>query len=344
MKLKNIIILSGMALLSVMSMTSCGDDEKYDVDGYSYTRAYFANARGVTNGTVVNTPVGIITSLKANIIVKATAAATGDTHVTLNVDKSLVDKYNEANGTSYLPIPDGAITLSSNSATIKKGALQSTDTIRATINEQMATNLNDPNGYLAPVVITNADNGMRPSSDAAVTYIHLTYAESCINDDATELVGTQMNLSQAANEWKLVSSDNFDESTFSNLFASDSWSRYFGLKEKKDKASCVIDLGKTYNVSGFTISSYVMKNAYVEISTDQQKWTGLGSTSDHKSVDITEGWDSTPWYVLYAGIPARYVRITLDVDTDSYYWQYLSYGDWAKAYVSIKGFNITYTE
>lgn len=344
MKLKNIIFLAVLALLSLSAMTSCGDDEKYDVDGFSYTRAYFSNARGVSNGTVVNTPVGIITSLKSEIIVKATSPATSDTHVTLAIDNSLVEKYNEANGTNYVPVPDGAITLSSYTATIKSGAVQSLDTITASINDKMAANLNDPNGYLAPVVIKSADNGMRPSSDAAVTYIHLTYAESCINDDATELLGTQMDLSTAANEWKLVSSDNFDESTFSNLFDEDSWNRYFGLKEKKDKATCVIDLGKNYNVSGFTISSYVMKNAYVEISTDLQKWTGLGSTNDHKSVDITEGWNSTPWFVLYASIPARYVRITLDVDTDSYYWQYLSYGDWAKAYVSIKSFNITYTE
>lgn len=337
------ILLFGALILGAATITSCSGDDKYDVDGYSYSRAYFNNARGVVNGSVVNTPVGVITSLNTNIIVKSTGAATNDTHVTLGFDKSLVEKYNANNGTNYAAAPDGAVVLSSNTATIKAGETQSTDTIKATINDMMAAQLTDPNGYLVPVVITAADNGLRPSSDAAVTYIHLTYSESCINDDATELIGTQMDLEKAGSEWKLVSSDNFDESTFSNLFSSDSWDRYFGIKEKKEQASCVIDLGKNYNVSGFTISSDVMKNAYVEISTDQQKWTGLGATADHKAVAIQEGWSSSYWYVLYAGISARYVRITLDLNLDSYYWQYMDYS-WGKSYVSLQGFNIAYTE
>ena len=337
------ILLFGALLTGAAAITSCSDDEKYDVDGYSYSRAYFANARNVTNGTVVNTPVGVITSLNTDLIVKSTGAAANDAHVTLGFDNSLVEKYNAANGTKYAAAPDGAVVLSGTTATIKAGKLQSTDTIKATINDQMAAQLNDPNGYLVPVVIASADNGLRPSSDAAVTYIHLTYSESCINDDATALVGTAMDLSQAASEWKLVSSDNFDENTFSNLFSDSPWDRYFAIKEKKEQASCVIDLGKNYNVSGFTVSSNVMSNAYVEISTDQQKWTGLGSTADHKSVDIREGWNSTSWYVLYAGMPARYVRITLTLDQDSYFWGYMDY-DWGKSYVSLGGFNISYTE
>ena len=333
------ILLFGALLFGATTMTSCNDDEKYDVDGYNYSRAYFNNAEDVTNGTVVNTPVGIITSLNTDIIVKSTGAASADTHVTLGFDNSLVEKYNAANGTKYATAPDGAIVLSSTTATIKEGKMQSTDTIKATINKQMAAQLNNPNGYLVPVVITAADNGIRPSSNAAVTYIHLTYAESCINDGATELMGTKMDLEKAGSEWKLVSSDNFDESTFNNLFEGS----YFALKEKKETASCVIDMGKNYNISGFTVSSIVMKSATVEVSTDQQKWTSLGSTAGHKPVSISEGWDYTNWYVLYAGIAARYVRITLTLDLDSYYWSYLNYG-WGKRYVSLRGFNITYTE
>lgn len=337
------ILLFGALLFGAATIMGCSDDEKYDVDGYSYSRAYFINARGVTNGAVVNTPVGIVTSLNTQFIVKSTGKASNDTHVTLGFDNSLVEAYNAANGTNYAAAPDGAVVLSSTTATIKAGELLSTDTIRASVNEQMAAQLNNPNGYLVPVVIASADNGIRPSSDAAVTYIHLSYSESCINDDATELIGTKMDLETAANEWKLVSSDNFDESTFSNLFSSSSWDRYFGIKEKKPTASCVIDLGKNYNITGFTLSSNVMTNATVEISSDQQKWTGLGTTADHKAVEEREGWSSTKWYVLYAGISARYVRITMDLDQDSYFWEYLSY-DWGKSYVSLGSFNITYTE
>ncbi|SFG03064.1 BT_3987 domain-containing protein [Prevotella sp. KH2C16] len=339
MKLKNILLLGGALLFGTAFLASCSSDDDYDVDGYSYTRAYFAKARSTTDGMVVSTPVGIVTSLTHQIIVKSTAAATSDTKITLGFDNSLVDSYNKSNGTTYLPMPEGALELSSTTATIKSGEMASADTISVTISKTEAARLNDANGYLAPIVIKSAGGGMQPSSDAAVVYVHLRYSESSINDDATALLGSAYDLSLARNEWKLVSSKNFDESTFTNLFEASSWSRYFAFKEKAETAQCVIDLGKTQNITGFLTSSELMKGANVEISTDNASWTTLGYTADHKTFSIQEGWSTSEWYVLYAAMQARYVRISIDLDQDSYYWQYLNYS-WGKSYCSLSGFNI----
>lgn len=339
MKLTNILLLGGMLAFGSVLLAGCNSDEDYDVDGYSYTRAYFAKARSTADGMVVNTPVGIITSLTNQIVVKSTAAATSDTRITLGFDNSLVDNYNKSKGTTYLPMPEGALELSSATATIKRGEMASTDTISVTINKAEAARLNDANGYLASIVIKSADGGMRPSSDAAVVYVRLRYSESCINDDATALPGSAYSLSLAQDEWKLVSSKNFDEATFTNLFASNSWNRYFAFKEKGETAQFVIDLGKTQNITGFLTSCGLMKGANVEISADNASWTTLGYTADHKTFSIQEGWSSTEWYVLYAAMQARYARISIDLDQDSDSWQYLNYS-WGKRYCSLSGFNI----
>ncbi|PTL32294.1 hypothetical protein C7120_12490 [Prevotella sp. oral taxon 376] len=338
MKLMNILLLGG-ALFFGTALTSCSSDKDYDVDSYPYTRAYFAKARTTTDGMIVSTPVGIVTSLTNQIIIKSTVAATSDTRITLGFDNSLVDSYNKSKGTTYLPMPEGALELSSTTATIKRGEMASVDTISVTVNKAEAAHLNDANGYLAPIVIKSADGGMQPSSDAAVVYVCLRYSESSINDGATALPGSAYNLSLAQDEWKLVSSKNFDESTFTNLFASNSWSRYFAFKEKAETAQCVIDLGKTQNITGFLASSGLMKGANVEISTDNASWTTLGYTADHKTFSIQEGWSYAEWYVLYAAMQARYVKISIDLDQDSDYWQYLSYS-WGKRYCSLSGFNI----
>ena len=153
-------MLCGALFLGTAALTSCSEDESYDVYGYDYTRAYFNVAKQTTNGMIVSTPVGLVTSLDAKVVVKTTSAATSDTKVALAIDSNVVS--------------------------MKTGELVTEDTVDVKINEEVAKNMNSSDGYLAAVVITSADNGVRPSSNAAVTYIHLGYSESSVNDDATE--------------------------------------------------------------------------------------------------------------------------------------------------------------
>ena len=61
MKLKNIFLALGGAMLLSCSMASCSHEEEYDFDGIPYNRVYFANANVVTTGAVIKTPVGNFT-------------------------------------------------------------------------------------------------------------------------------------------------------------------------------------------------------------------------------------------------------------------------------------------
>lgn len=335
-------MLCGALFMGTAALTSCSEDETYDVYGYDYTRAYLNVATKTTDGMIVSTPVGLVTSLDAKVVVKATAAATSDTKVALAFDNTVVDEYNKAHGTSYKAMPDGALELSSNVVTLKNGEMASTDTVDVKINEEVAKNMNSEDGYLAAVVIASGENGIRPSSNAAITYIHLGYAESCINDDATEILGQPCNISDVSSVWTCISATGCGLETdgFSGLFSSSTWDREWSFTQKESKAEFVVDLGDTHKVSAFNFACGAMKAANVSISTDNSNWTTLGNTVDHKAVGVREGWSTSYWYVLYAGMPARYVKVSIDVDENSSDWNWIAYG-W---YPSISSFNLAYAD
>jgi hypothetical protein len=323
MKIKY-LMLCGALFMGAAALTSCSEDESYDVYGYDYTRAYFNVAKQTTNGMIVSTPVGLVTSLDAKVVVKTTSAATSDTKVALAIDNSVVDEYNKEHGTSYLPVPDGALELSSNVVSMKAGELVTEDTVDVKINEEVAKNMNSSDGYLAAVVIASADNGVRPSSNAAITYIHLGYSESCINDDATSIVGSEMDDKSA---WSAIDcSSAFNASNFSNLFAG-GWNSNWPIVGNEDSGQFTVDLGGEHNLVGLYLNSYVVKQDYtVEVSTDKSTWTELGSVEGHKAIQTYDSdWNYLQEYVLYGAVKARYVRFNVNFNKSSWAWNYSGY-------------------
>ncbi len=341
MKLKNIFMLCGTLLIGTMSFTSCGNDEEhYDVDGYAYDRIYFDNVNSIEKGTIVKTPAGIIVSVNGVFNVKTTKAATTTTHVSVAVDNSLIDDYNTKHGTYYQALPDGVIDLNGGQLTIKADTVAS-DTLKVTVAETEATKLNSTDGYLVPIVITGSDNSaLVPSRDLSVRYLHISYVETVINDDAKALLGEACDLTKVADVWNCVSASGcgLESSEFKELF-DDGWSPIWEFTEKGESSTFIIDLGDTHKVSAFTVSCQVMRDATVEISTDNSKWITLGNTADHKSLQVKQGWNSINWFVLYGAMPARYVKVKMNMDANHYYWNYISYG-----YCGINRFNLAYDE
>ncbi|MCH4147650.1 MAG: DUF1735 domain-containing protein [Prevotella sp.] len=317
MKLKNILLLVGVLFLGMVAITSCSSSEEYDVDGISYTRAYFTKARSVADGTVVSTPIGIIASLDVNLSVKTTSATTAETHATVSVDNSLIDKYNAANGTSYQPIPEGVLKFDKKSLTIKSGTMISSDTIHVSIDEGQAKSLNYKGGYLAPIVISSLDNGIQPSSDAAVTYIHLSYLESAINDKATVLTGTALS-DEVMSNWKCVAAENLDPAGFSGLFTGDSWERSWNFTDtSKSTCSFTVDMLSTQKITAVMVANYGIKSLGVAISSDGQTFADLGSVLPSFRDD---NWNY--WIVFYGAMPCRYIKFTVTLDTSDKWWTY----------------------
>lgn len=324
MKNKNIFAVSAMLLMGVAALTSCSDDETYDVHGYDYNRAYFNKAGSTTDGNVMRTPVGIITSFSDIITGNSTAAVQSTTTLSVTVDNSLVDSYNSANGTHYKQLPDGVVTMDKTTLTIPAGAMTSSDTLHLSIDDTAADALNDTTGYIMPIVISSVSGDTRPSSDAAVRYVHIGYLEtsSLINDYATEIAGTKADLSTMT----CIAATNLNPDEFSGLFAG-GWRARWTFTGDDPNASFVLDLGSTHNLAGFHVQSEVLKNAKVSISTDNQTWTEIGETAGHTALRI---YDQSTWsynreFVLYAPLQARYFKAELELDNSSWYWSWYKY-------------------
>ena len=141
-----------------------------------------------------------------------------------------------------------------------------------------------------------------------MAYILIDVSESLINDDATEVKGT------AVTGMTCIEAVNLNK----DVFATSNWS----FLQQSDNASFVVDLGATKNVSSILISSGAMNNAKIELSADNSSWKVVGNTSEHSGPSVGSGWYSYTAYVLYGAVSARYVRVTMSLDTNYWGWFY----------------------
>jgi len=306
MKIKNIFMLFGALLFSAALLTSCSDDDdNYDVYGIDHERVYQTNATVDLNGAVVVTPVGTMTSLSAPLTVRTTKAPTTDLHVTLALDESYVEKYNEANGTSYKAVPSGAVTLSKSSLTILADTTASVDTAYVEFTDQAAELLNDKSGYVIPVVVASTDqSNYQPARDLNVRYIVLLVTEKSIrpNGTANEMLGTEIS------DYSTWTSD---PTGFQSLFSGSSWSRRYSLGSQT--STFTLDMQEVKNITGFAIkgmyaSWYPLQYISVSISSDGANWTDLGAL---ESDEIYTDGDGYAWVDFYGAMKCRYLKITV---------------------------------
>lgn len=321
-------VLSLTALLfGALALTGCSSNDEYDVDGYSYNRIYLNRANGLSEGSVVNTPVGTFASLSGEVVAKSTGPVSKATKAIVKVDASITDAYNTAHETSYKPMPDGVIEFSKSELTIPAEAMASADTATISINKDKAVSaMTVGDSYLAAIVISQVDGDGQPSSNAAIRYVAVRCVQSLVNDDATELSGTALDV----NSFTCLSADGLDKDNY----GFEGWSGW-SFTQKQETASFVVDMNEMKNVIGFYIGSGLIKSATVSVSEDNSKWTELGNTADHKAVQVRQGRNYNYEYVLYGAVPARYVKVEMTLDPNSRYWQYL---DWGNA--SINKFSI----
>lgn len=330
MKLNNIMIACGVLFLGTTVFTGCSGDEEYDVDGISYTRVFLERAGSVSDGTVLATPVGTVVSFSDAMLAKATSPVATNIQVTFSVDNSLVKTYNDSHNTNYSQLPDGVLKMDKTSLTIPANAYSSEESLILSIDEEAAKTLDNLDGYLAPVVISSVDNGnVRPSSDASVRYVHINYAKtnSLINDEADVIVGTTADITSLS----CIAATDLNPEELSGLAIGGYYAQWKFISDVDTDASFTIDFGETHKVAGFYINSYVMSNAYVEISMDNSTWIELGNTSEHSYARgefsyITYQYEQE--FVLYAPVQARYMRATLklnDSQYGGYYWNNYRY-------------------
>lgn len=277
----------------------------------------------VAKSAIVRTPVGVFGGISGTFAVSMNKEISSDVMVSADVDNSLVSKYNDANGTSYAALPSNV----ASSLTVASGKIaagEKSGTIKVSVADDAAKSL-DGAGYVIPLRLTMTySDGTKVTVDNSVAYIVVTTKESLINSAPTELLGSPAD----ASGWTCIEATNFDKGSF----AANSWKPSV---KNISEGSYVIDLGAVHKISGFREApaatwSDVVKSSHVYISEDNVKWTDLGSSEDNKTVNAS----GANWYVLYGGVPARYVKFVVSFNPDSYYWQYYDYS-WATRYVSV---------
>ncbi|MCH4148555.1 MAG: DUF1735 domain-containing protein [Prevotella sp.] len=295
--------------------------------------AYF-DGTTTQNCSIVRTPVGVFGGISGNFNVSLHHAIEGDMKVTAVADNSLIDKYNSEKGTSYIALPasvTSAMTITP--GTITSGKTAADPTISVSVPNDVAKALTEP-GYILPLRLqVTYSNGTTQTVENSVAYLVVTTRESLINDDAEGLLGTACS-DEVGKTWKCIGTDAFNASGFSGLFTGSSWSRKWALTTDNSTGYFIVDLGAVHKISAFNISSYVLKNFTVSVSTDGSTYTELGNTDGHSTI-YDDNWNA--WYVLYAGVPGRYVKVNLNFDTSSWAWSY-SY------YKTIRAFKLAFND
>lgn len=260
-----------------------------------------------SNCGIAKTPVGTFGSVSAQYGTTIKAAVATDWTSTFEVDNSLVASYNEAHNTEYAALPaDALAALEITSNVIAKGQTSSTANIKVSLPDNIAQALDK--SYIIPLRLKTTYGDKTYQEDNDVAYILIDVSESLINDDATEVKGT------AVTGMTCIEAVNLNK----DAFATSNWS----FLQQSDNASFVVDLGATKNVSSILISSSAMNNAKIELSADNSSWTEVGNTSEHSGPRVGSGYYTNTAYVLYGAVPARYVRVTMSLDTNYWGWFY----------------------
>lgn len=321
MKLKNMFLFCGAVLFGALTLTSCSDEETYDFDGVTGIRIYMDKTMSIPTTNILKTPVGVVGSFDVDVNLKSTSLVSSNVTAQISYDDSYVDSYNTANNTEYQKLPAGSVSLDKTSLTITPEEMTS-DACKVTFNIDNVSQLENGKSYLVPVALTEVNGqDVRLARDEKfrVKYFVLNYMEtnSLINDGATGISG---NIADLKN-FTCVQADNLDPEEYATFAATEGWYKQWSiLQQNSSNASFTLDMGSSHKVSGFYIQNYVMTDCYVEISDDNAKWTELGHTSEHNYV-IDYSTYNYAW-VLYAGIPARYIRFSMTLNPSHPYWRW----------------------
>lgn len=263
--------------------------------------------------SIVKTPVGVFGDIDGAFTATLLHAIGSDVKISAKVDNSLLEEYNAEHSTSYAALPASvANTVEVTPATIAAG--ETSGTVRVTADKEKVKTL-DGTAYLLPLRLTATyADGTTQTIETAKAYITLSFLESLINSNPTEIIGT---VQQDCSAWECIAATNLNKEDMSF----DAWTP---TASNVDNASFTVDLKGVHKVSAFMTNCYVMQNdgARVYLSTDGKTWTDLGSTAGNNSIR-DDNWNS--WYVLYGGVSARYIRYDFTLNPNSWAW---SYADW----------------
>lgn len=245
---------------------------------------------------------------------------TKDDKFTLAYDPSLVDGYNENNGTKYLSLDASRVTLSG--IDIKADAASSGD---ASVSVDV-TGL-QRGYYLVPVRITYPEDSYWRSEGELVRYIKVNVLYDYVTPGASSLTGVKL---QPTDAWRANFYNGLNLSGWTGCWNNDTEDQQKALFDGKrsvvaytytsyfNPGNIVIDMGEENEVSGLRWHSYYGSTydrftvGELQASDDRANWDILSSNTFSPVMDS----DNWVYIQLKKPVRARYVRMVLYV---SYY-------------------------
>ncbi|MBQ7441978.1 MAG: DUF1735 domain-containing protein, partial [Prevotella sp.] len=164
-----------------------------DVEGKPDNLIYFKAGEvnsNVYTADVRHTPVGDFSNLTIKIPVYVQQPVSNATRVTVALDNSLVDAYNEEKGTNYPLLPDAAIELLKTTVTLDANEYSSTDSIEAQLTENLLATLTEPE-YMTAFRITDVNGSGKASEERGIIYVKVQTGTDYIHvTDNDEVIGS----------------------------------------------------------------------------------------------------------------------------------------------------------
>lgn len=157
--IKTAVLAAGVLLLG-----GCNDADKFD----------YGKEVLVMTGTEVSPIIKFVvegTPSTYPVTVSSTGKVSSPVTVSIKVDNSLVEKYNQANKTNYYVVPDGAVELDASSVVIEAGQASSTT---APLRVVSTENFKDGCIYMIPVTITGVQGGMEVLETSRTAYLRIS--------------------------------------------------------------------------------------------------------------------------------------------------------------------------
>ena len=327
MKNRKNLFYIGMFAICVLGFAACGDDETYDVYGDPYNRVYIlGNSKEYK---IVQTPVSTVSNVDFTWEARCSKKASGDIRVTVAVDNSLIDAYNEEHDTEFEALPVEAVVLENAEMTIPAGEMVVADAVhlKLTDDANVLSTLKSAKGYIIPLSLVSAEGGNSQLSTnmLAPSFLTITVTEDNMNHEAIQYTGTGTLVADQTG-WTATTND-----------AVGSWAEPIEtIFDGNYETSCYmttdsgdflidVDMGKSYSFDGIkmTVSGYDYET-YTEKEIGAFSAGMIVSTSDNgmdwKSQGKIE--KDAAACVFYAPLTARYIRIIVpDVSGWGTYWE-----------------------
>ena len=284
-------------------LVACDDEIHYDVVGDTTTRIFINTQTSYVNSysfTVAHTPAGSVGDIMVKFPVKSTQEVSSDVQVSLAVDNSLVDEYNQAHNSAYHTVPQGSVSITGEMLTISEGTMLSSDSLTVTVINMSALTEEE---YLLPVRIAQISNasGAAISTNLSSVLIKINTLETNVYDmpAASDMTGEPMSDKSA---WSATSSVPINN--LSRMF-DDRTNRYWLTSPQE--LDFTVDMGDV--VSGITgirmhsfSTNYSLTKIGVYSSIDGEEWVeqgiaNLSTASAHQHIKF------------YSNVEARYLKM-----------------------------------